>query len=693
MNGPTNTARRITVGVALALIGGLIATAPNLAYASDTSNRWDSISESPGCGASYTRGPFASKRGSLVDSEAVLGPFGTYFGRSIGEIRSKLVYWTVPYSGGQRVRVHRAMLPSLQQVSTNLASNAADGRVYDVTAVGAFTPRTIGGRWQISRHAMGLAIDINPARNPHRTDNVLITDMPEWFVRAWTDAGFCWGGYWRGVKDPMHFSWMGPRATPTEADSLIPVPPKTAKTGYAPVAEHPTQFGPVADRYLLAVGDVSGNGASDVVGLRSHEGGAVFDVASSTSGFGSCSIRRWFVPSTSMMEADRIVVADVDGDAGGDIIALAGSGTAVTATIATRLSGFEELSSLRTGLSGDANSVTGADFDGDHRADLWEATKDGRLRIWGGPSFTDLLADETLPGGAPKLIAAGDRDGGDTPELIALYPAGSGTRVDVLRRNAAWVAETAFTLASAPDSILGLGASDYDGDGRADVQILTSNGELHAFVGNSATGIPASRWFLDPDRDCEEPILLEFSGTFMDDEGNIFEHNIESIAASGVTRGCNPPFNDRFCPGSDVTREQMAAFLVRALGLSEVSHPGFVDVPASSTFAGDIARLATAGITRGCNPPANDRFCPEDPISREQMAAFLVRGLALSASDHPGFLDVASTSTFASDISQLATAGITRGCNPPANDLFCPKDPVTREQMAAFLDRAGLGGS
>jgi hypothetical protein len=179
----------------------------------------------------------------------------------------------------------------------------------------------------------------------------------------------------------------------------------------------------------------------------------------------------------------------------------------------------------------------------------------------------------------------------------------------------------------------------------------------------------------------------------MDDEDNIFEQNIESIAASGVTRGCNPPFNDRFCPGSDVTREQMAAFLVRALDLSEVSHPGFTDVPASSTFAGDIAKLATAGITRGCNPPANDRFCPKSPVSREQMAAFLVRGLGLTVRDHPGFRDVASASTFASDIAQLATAGVTKGCNPPANDLFCPTDAVTREQMAAFLDRAGLGGS
>jgi hypothetical protein len=47
-----------------------------------------------------------------------------------------------------------------------------------------------------------------------------------------------------------------------------------------------------------------------------------------------------------------------------------------------------------------------------------------------------------------------------------------------------------------------------------------------------------------------------------------------------------------------------------------------------SVFEGDIARLAAAGITRGCDPPANTRFCPGDPVTRGQMAAFLFRGLS-----------------------------------------------------------------
>ena len=109
--------------------------------------------------------------------------------------------------------------------------------------------------------------------------------------------------------------------------------------------------------------------------------------------------------------------------------------------------------------------------------------------------------------------------------------------------------------------------------------------------------------------------------------GSTFDSSIRWLATGGITRGCNPPTNDRFCPDSDVTRGQMASFLVRGLGLTETSGVRFRDVPAGSTFEQSIDRLATAGITRGCNPPANDRFCPDRPVTRGQMAAFLRRAL------------------------------------------------------------------
>jgi hypothetical protein len=231
-----------------------------------------------------------------------------------------------------------------------------------------------------------------------------------------------------------------------------------------------------------------------------------------------------------------------------------------------------------------------------------------------------------------------------------------------------------------------------------------------SFAAPHVAGVAALVWSLDPGIGYPEIVARLMAGAdrpsevvgkvesgrlnaasaipvFFDILGDTFEADIEWAAEAGVTKGCNPPANTLFCPEDIVTRGQMAAFITRFLGLPAPSTDHFSDDD-GSTFEDDINRLAEAGITKGCNPPANDRFCPGDPVTREQMAAFLVRALNLTENTHPGFDDVAEGSTFAEDIERLATAGITKGCNPPANDLFCPTKEVTRGQMAAFLHRA-----
>ncbi len=201
-------------------------------------------------------------------------------------------------------------------------------------------------------------------------------------------------------------------------------------------------------------------------------------------------------------------------------------------------------------------------------------------------------------------------------------------------------------------------------------------------------GLQGSVMQTDGDDDATEwPWYLVWRGRFRDDDDSVFETNIDWLAEEGITLGCNPPVNDRFCPASVVTRGQMAAFLVRALHLTDRLDDPFVDDD-GSVFEADIERLAAAGVTLGCNPPDNDRYCPTDPVTRGQMAAFLVRALHFT---DPGtgnvFVDD-DGSVFELDIARLATAGVTLGCNPPDNDRYCPGEAVTRGQMAAFLDRA-----
>jgi hypothetical protein len=59
--------------------------------------------------------------------------------------------------------------------------------------------------------------------------------------------------------------------------------------------------------------------------------------------------------------------------------------------------------------------------------------------------------------------------------------------------------------------------------------------------------------------------------------------------------------------------------------LTAIASHSFTDVPDTNTFHQDIAWLADAGVTKGCNPPENTEYCPKDEVTREQMSAFMRR--------------------------------------------------------------------
>lgn len=147
----------------------------------------------------------------------------------------------------------------------------------------------------------------------------------------------------------------------------------------------------------------------------------------------------------------------------------------------------------------------------------------------------------------------------------------------------------------------------------------------------------------------------------------------------GITRGCGD--GGAYCPGEPVTRAQMASFLARSLHLPPAERPApFGDVGTGPHLEA-IARVAAAGITRGCGDGTH--FCPTKPVTRAQMASFLARALELEPATAP-YPDVRGE--HAGAIGAIAAAGITRGCGDGTN--FCPDRPVRRDQMAAFLRRA-----
>ena len=200
-------------------------------------------------------------------------------------------------------------------------------------------------------------------------------------------------------------------------------------------------------------------------------------------------------------------------------------------------------------------------------------------------------------------------------------------------------------------------------------------------VGVTASGTGTMRIEIRHDRfdATSEPYGLAWTVTSpYDDVGDSsFYDDILFLARSGITSGCAPRL---FCPTASVTRGEMAAFLDRALDLPGSSQDHFTD-DESSTFEDSINRVAEAGIATGC---AANRFCPDRVVTRGEMASFLAAAFDVPPSpvDHFGDDD---GSTHEDDINAIASAGLANGCT---SSRYCPSYPVSREQMAAFLNRA-----
>ena len=171
--------------------------------------------------------------------------------------------------------------------------------------------------------------------------------------------------------------------------------------------------------------------------------------------------------------------------------------------------------------------------------------------------------------------------------------------------------------------------------------------------------------------------------------------------AAGVTTGCiggSTPYARSFCPGDNVTRQEMAAVIVRAVTGTTTPAiynptPYFEDVPATNQFFPHIQKLQELGITTGCG---DGQFCPSDPIPRWEMAIFMVRarlalyGASFTFSSTPYFADV-PTNVEGNGmpfpfIQRSYEENITAGCgtNPL---IYCPDGLVTRGQMASLIMR------
>jgi hypothetical protein len=449
-----------------------------------------SFNESPGCAGPYgVIGPLATRSGYLSPEERVFGPWGDFFGRDMEEVHARLVAMQLPMADEPfTVYVHERVAPALRQVIDNLEREAAAGRLYNVRAdfTWSYNPVTVPPGRRFSFHTVGAAIDVNSDTNPYRADNVLVTDMPEWFVAAWTDAGWCWGGDWQEVKDPMHFSWQGPLYTPGYP-ALTPMPPVTAAAGFTTAVTFTTGLaaGPAGAVHLVA--DVDRDGAPDAVRLRGWTSVGHLGVEAAVSGHAFETCRTHDITAQRPRGRDGFSLADWTGDGRPDLWAFDGSGATVRVEIYRWQTGYRKLVvRLPEVPTGSAVAYLAGDYDRDGRADLFvvRAGAPGSVEVWAGPGFARLLASAPLSTvvDAGTRVALGDYDVDGIPDVFLLAAGDAATL---------WVAlgSQGFTLVGPLTSSVGahpgstLQVADYDGDGRDDLVFFDDDGMVTVYLG------------------------------------------------------------------------------------------------------------------------------------------------------------------------------------------------------------------
>jgi hypothetical protein len=168
-----------------------------------------------------------------------------------------------------------------------------------------------------------------------------------------------------------------------------------------------------------------------------------------------------------------------------------------------------------------------------------------------------------------------------------------------------------------------------------------------------------------------------YRGPFWDDDGSGHEAHIEALYARNVTAGCEVI---RFCHDDQITRGQLATFIHHIVRPAAATTDYFTD-DTGGYYEPHINALAAAGIVFGCTAST---FCPDRPIPRGEAAEFLARAFQLPPAGTNTFYDD-DASPYEGAINSFWETGVTAGCDPTDQGRFCPDRTLTRAEMATFL--------
>ena len=395
-----------------------------------------------------------------------------------------------------------------------------------------------------------------------------------------------------------------------------------------------------------------------------------------------------------------LIVTDIDGNGAPDIVVgdegsgailiFRGDGHGNFATPYGVAAGFPVL------------SVAAADINGDGHTDIVAAGfADSKASLLLGYGDGTFAAPETwVCGTFPEVVVTGDFDGdGRLDAAVADEEPFQGS-VAVL-----WNARlTSITVAPA-SALLGLPATlTAQGGGVAAITYQWERNGMPLSDGGGISGSQTSMLTIDPatfaDVASYSVSVTDSCGTTLSNAvaldvefadvpaSSPFHADILSIARAGITSGCG---GSNYCPTSPVRRDQMAAFLLKSEhGAAYLPPPCsgvFADVPCPSTFANWIEQLAAESVTSGCG---GSNYCPDSSVTRAQMAVFLLKtknGPSYVPPPAAGIFGDVPVGSFAADfIEALYNQGISGGCQTSPL-LYCPDNPVLRQQMATLLVR------
>lgn len=450
----------------------------------------------------------------------------------------------------------------------------------------------------------------------------------------------------------------------------------------------------------MAVGDFNGDGIQDLAAADYSSGTISIMLGNGSGGF---TVTTGPVLSTGAI-LTSLAVGDFNRDGIQDLAVVNNASNSVTVLLGNGLGAFSPAGGGTYTAGSGAWSVVATDLNGDGIVDLAVSNRtDNTVTLLlgdGRGGFAPSFAGPLSTGNSPVFLAAADLNGDGIEDIITSNFSSSnltvllGQPIGTTPQTITFaplpnvpVATAPFTLTATSDSALTVFFTSNTPtvctvSGATLTILIAGNCSITATQPGSTVYAAAT------------PVTQNFTVLFGDVAPADNDYAaINALSQHGITNGCGS--ND-FCPNENVTRDQMAIFIVRAIygndNFTYTTTPYFTDVTSATFGFKWIQKLKDLGITGGCTATT---YCPGEVVTRDQMAIFIIRarlGLTLAGPSPtftypatPYFTDATSTNEFAFPwIQRMKLDSITSGCTATT---YCSSSPVTRGEMAIFIMR------